>query len=120
MTRTRFATFVTNGLCCGIAAAFYVATYRNVATTVGGTLALEAIAAAALGGTAVTGGRCSLLGTVLGVMLLRIVQNGLLLVGVASLWQPVVTGALLLTVLGIEAVQGRLDLSRFGAARARA
>ncbi len=120
VTHTRFVTFVINGLCCGLAAAFYVATYRNVATTVGGTLALEAIAAVVLGGTAVMGGRCSLLGTVLGVMLLRIVQNGLLLVGVGSLWQPVVTGALLLSVLGLEAMQGRLDLSRFSAARARA
>lgn len=108
VTRVRFTAFVISGLLCGVAASFYVATYRNVATTVGGTLSLEAIAAVVLGGTAVTGGRCSLLGTALGVLLLRIVQNGLLLVGVPSLWQSVVTGALLLGVLGLEAAQGRL------------
>ncbi len=108
VTRTRVAAFVTSGLCCGVASSFYVATYRNVATTVGGSLALEAIAAVVLGGTAVTGGACSLSGTVLGVLLLRLVQNGLLLVGVPSLWQPVVTGALLLAVLSFEAAQGRL------------
>lgn len=113
VVRTRFITFVVNGLCCGVAATFYVATYRNVATTVGGTLALEAIAAVVLGGTAITGGRCSLLGTVLGVVLLRTVQNGLLLVGVPSLWQQVVTGILLLAVLGAEAMQGRIGLVRF-------
>ncbi len=110
VVRTRFITFVLNGVLCGLGAAFYVATYRNVATTVGGTLALEAIAAAVLGGTAVTGGSCSLLGTALGVVLLRLVQNGLLLVGVPSLWQSVVTGILLLSVLGLEAAQGRLGL----------
>jgi len=110
VVRTRFITFVLNGVLCGLGAAFYVATYRNVATTVGGTLALEAIAAAVLGGTGVTGGSCSLLGTALGVVLLRLVQNGLLLVGVPSLWQSVVTGVLLLSVLGFEAVQGRLRL----------
>lgn len=120
VTRTRFLTFVINGLCCGAAATFYVATYRNVATTVGGTLALEAIAAVVLGGTAITGGRCSLLGTVLGVILLRMVQNGLVLVGVPSLWQQVVTGILLLCVLGIEAMKGQIPLSRLaGAARVR-
>ena len=108
VVRTRFATFVVNGILCGVAATFYVATYRNVATTVGGALALEAIAAVVLGGTEVTGGACSLLGTALGVLLLRIVQNGLLLVGVPSLWQPVVTGGLLLAVLGVEAARGRL------------
>ncbi len=113
VTRVRVTAFVTSGLLCGVAAGFYVATYRNVATTVGGTLALEAIAAVVLGGTAVTGGRCSLLGTVLGVVLLRLMQNGLLLTGVPSLWQPIVTGALLLGVLGTEAARGRLSLSAF-------
>ena len=78
--------------------------------TVGETLALEAIAAVVLGGTAVTGGQISLLGTVFGVVLLRLLQNGLLLIGVPSLWQPVVTGFLLLAVLGAEAVSGRLSL----------
>lgn len=106
--RTRVVTFVLSGVLCGLAAVFYVATYRNVATTVGGTLALDAIAAVVLGGTSVTGGRCSLLGTAIGVVLLRVVQNGLLLVGVPSLWQAVVTGALLLGVLATEAMQGRL------------
>ncbi len=52
VVRTRFITFVLSGILCGLAAAFYIATYRNVATTVGGTLALEAIAAAVLGGDA--------------------------------------------------------------------
>ena len=61
-------------------------------------------------GTSITGGSCSLVGTALGVFLLRLVQNGLLLVGVPSLWQSVVTGGLLLAVLGLEAVQGRLLL----------
>lgn len=115
--RTRFTTFVVNGVLCGIAATFYVATYRNVATTVGGTLALEAIAAAVLGGTNITGGACSLLGTALGVLLLRIVQNGLLLVGVPSLWQPVVTGGLLLSVLGLEVLRGRPDAAHLRSAR---
>jgi AI-2 transport system permease protein len=112
VTRTRFATFMVSGLLCGVAAIFYVATYRNVATTIGGTLALEAIAASALGGTSITGGHCSLLGTAIGVVLLRLLQNGLLLVGVPSLWQAVVTGALLLGVLGFEALQGRLTEAR--------
>ncbi|RVC26054.1 ABC transporter permease, partial [Mesorhizobium sp. M7A.F.Ca.CA.004.04.2.1] len=61
---------------------------------------------------------CSLIGTVLGVLLLRILQNGLLLIGVPSLWQPVVTGVLIIGVLGFEAVCNRLPLGRFQRARA--
>jgi AI-2 transport system permease protein len=110
--RTQVAAFVVSGALCGLAASFYVATYRNVEMTIGATLALEAVAAVVLGGTAVTGGRISLLGTAFGVILLRLLQNGLLLAGVPSLWQPVATGLLLLLVLGAEALSGRLPLGR--------
>jgi ribose/xylose/arabinose/galactoside ABC-type transport system permease subunit len=110
--RVQVAAFVIGGGLCGLAASFYVATYRNVEMTIGATLALDAVAAVVLGGTAVTGGRISLLGTAFGVILLRLLQNGLLLVGVPSLWQPVVTGLLLLLVLGAEALSGRLPLER--------
>ena len=58
--------------------------------------------AAVLGGASVTGGRASLVGTALGVLLVRILQNGFVLVGVPSLWSQVVIGALLLVTLGLE------------------
>ena len=109
--RVRIATFVVSGLLAGVAAVFYVSTYRNVAMTIGGNIALEAIAAAVLGGTNITGGSCSLLGTALGVILIRILQNGLVLVGVPSLWQTVATGALLLLVLSGEELRHRFFIS---------
>ena len=112
VTRTRFVAFVASGVLCGLAATFYVSTYRNVEMTIGGTLALDAIAAVVLGGTSVLGGRASLLGTVLGVLLIRILQNGLLLIGVPSLWQTVVTGGLLLAVIAAEGRIGGLAIAR--------
>jgi AI-2 transport system permease protein len=108
VARTRLLAFAIGGALTGIAAAFYVATYRNVEMTIGSTIALDAIAAVILGGTSILGGRASLVGTVLGVLLLRILQNGLVLVGVPSLWQTVVTGALLILVLGLEGRGGGL------------
>jgi AI-2 transport system permease protein len=116
--RIRFMTFIISGILTGIAATFYVATYRNVEMTIGSTLALDAIAAVILGGTSIMGGKCSLIGTVFGVLLLRILQNGLLLIGIPSLWQPVVTGVLIIGVLGFEAVSNRLPLAQLLRARA--
>jgi ribose transport system permease protein/AI-2 transport system permease protein len=115
--KVRFATFIISGALAGLAATFYVASYRNVEMTIGSTLALDAIAAVVLGGTSILGGKCSLVGTVLGVLLLRILQNGLLLVGVPSLWQPVVTGGLLIGVLSVEVLSARLPMSQLGWAR---
>jgi ribose/xylose/arabinose/galactoside ABC-type transport system permease subunit len=108
VAQTRLLTFAASGALCGLAGVFYVGIYRNVAMTIGANIALEAVAAVILGGTAIFGGRCSLVGTLLGVLLLRILQNGLLLAGVPSLWQNVVTGALILGVLTAEVFSGRL------------
>lgn len=108
VNKVRVATFIVSGALTGLAASFYVANYRNVEMAIGSTLALDAIAAVVLGGTSIMGGRCSLLGTALGVILLRVLQNGLLLMGVPSLWQPVVTGALLIGVLALELPAARM------------
>ena len=113
VARTRFVTFVLNGILCGAAAAFYIATYRNVATTMSSRPWRSRLSPRPpSGGTSITGGSCSLLGTAIGVLLLRLLQNGLLLVGVPSLWQSVVTGALLLGVLAFEGASGRVVFAK--------
>jgi len=91
------------GLLAGFAAILYVARLRNVEINIGTTVALEAIAATILGGTSIRGGVGSLLGALLGVLCVKIVQNGLILVGVSSLWEPVVIGGLVIAVLVLDA-----------------
>ncbi len=100
--RAKALVYVLAGGLAGLAATVFVAQYRNVEMTTGGTLALDAIVAAILGGSSVGGGRVSLLGTALGVVLLRVVQNGMVLLGLPSLWSGVVEGTLLILVLAIE------------------
>lgn len=94
------------GLLAGFAAVLYVARLRNVEINIGTTVALEAIAATILGGTSIRGGVGSLAGALLGVLFIKVVQNGLILAGVSSLWEPVVIGVLLVTVLVLDARQG--------------
>lgn len=111
--RVRFLAYVASGCLCGIAAVSYVGTYRNVEMTTGASMSLDAIAAVVLGGTSILGGRASLLGTMLGVLLLRMLVNGLTLIGVPSLWQSVVTGILLLAALIAENLTtGRIPWAR--------
>lgn len=69
---------------------------------------LDIIAAVVLGGASIFGGRGSVLGTVLGVVLVQLINNNLVLLGVPSTWQRAAVGILLLVGVGVQA----LDASR--------
>ena len=73
-------------------------------------LALQAVAAVLIGGTLLTGGAGSVVGTAFGCLLIGILQNGLNLAGVGSDWQYVVTGVILL----MSVLAGGLQASRAG------
>jgi ribose/xylose/arabinose/galactoside ABC-type transport system permease subunit len=105
--RTKIITYAILGLLAGFAALLYVARLRNVEINIGTAIALEAIAATILGGTSIRGGVGSLIGTLLGVVFIRIIQNGLVLIGVSSLWETVVIGVLLIMVLATDALRNR-------------
>lgn len=66
---------------------------------------LMVIAAVVLGGTAITGGTGTLTGTMLGTLLIVIVQNSMILVGVPTIWQGIALGVLIIVGTGISAVQ---------------
>src|SRR6201987_4535241 len=105
--RTKFFVYGFTGLLVGFAAFLYVARYRNVETSTGGLIALDAIVASVLGGTSVLGGKANLLGAMFGVLLVRLLQNGFVLIGVPSLWEQVITGVLLISVLILDALTQR-------------
>lgn len=105
--RTKFFVYGFTGLLVGFAAFLYVARYRNVETSTGGLIALDAIVASVLGGTSVLGGKANLLGAMFGVLLVRLLQNGFVLIGVPSLWEQVITGVLLIGVLILDALAQR-------------
>jgi simple sugar transport system permease protein len=68
---------------------------------------LDTIAAVVLGGASIFGGRGSVLGTVLGVLLVQVINNSLVLVGVPTAWQRATVGLLLLIGVGAQAFAGR-------------
>jgi len=66
---------------------------------------LMVIAAVVLGGAAITGGTGTLTGTMLGTLLIVIVQNSMILVGIPTYWQSIALGALIIIGTGISALQ---------------
>ena len=70
---------------------------------------LDAIAAVVIGGTSLFGGRGSLWGTFMGVILLKLINNGLTLAQLDTFWQMVVTGLIILVAVGLDIVRQSKD-----------
>ena len=81
---------------------------------------MNIIAGVVLGGTAITGGRGTLLGCMLGTLLIVIVENSLILLGVPTSFKSVFTGALIIIGTGVSAYQViRMNRTRRMKTRAR-
>ena len=100
VARTKVITYVASGLLAGFAGVM-IASYTSSGVTVLGVgFELTAIAAVVLGGTLLTGGSGTVLGTLVGVLLLQVMANIINQIGnLQSAWQSVVQGSLLLAVV---------------------
>jgi rhamnose transport system permease protein len=99
-TQVVFWVFVLMGALTGIASLLNAVRFSDVPANSGMGLELEAIGAVVVGGTPITGGRGSLLGTFIGVLLLGSIGPALTFLGINSYWEKAIQGAIiLLTVL---------------------
>lgn len=113
VTRVRFTAFVLAGVLAGLAGMLSGALTQaaDPFTIVG--MEMDALAAVVLGGAAITGGRGSVLGTMLGVLLITMVGASLVLVGIPSAWRQAFVGLFLLLGVGLPALrQRRIERSR--------
>jgi rhamnose transport system permease protein len=105
--RVTFRVFVLMGLLSAAAALLGVVVLPYVDPNAGKGLELQVIAAVVVGGTAVTGGRGSVWGTCIGVLLLATIGPALTFMGVAAHWEKAMQGAIILIAVASDAFQGR-------------
>jgi ribose transport system permease protein len=113
VARTRFAVFVLSGAAAAVAG--LIATSRSGQTdaNIGGTsYVLAVIAAIAIGGTSLRGGDGAVWRTVVGVVFLGLVTNGLGLLNVDPTYYQLFTGSLILAAMGLEAAMRRMVAGR--------
>jgi erythritol transport system permease protein len=107
--RVKMAVYIISGACAGLGGLLLTselgAAYPDTATT----YELNAIAAAVLGGTALSGGRGTIIGTVMGAFVIGFLTDGLVLVGVSVFWQNVVKGAVIILAVITEQAQQKLQ-----------
>lgn len=94
--------YALSGLVAGVAAIILTARSNAGQPNAGTNLELDAITAAALGGTALSGGKGSVLGTILGVLILGVLNNGMILLGVSQFYQFILRGVLLILAVLIQ------------------
>ena len=88
--------YVICGLLAGCAAIFYVGAYTTVQPGLGDNFNNDAIAACVMGGTSMAGGVASILGTVIGTMIMSLMQEGILAMGFTISYQYVISGIIVL------------------------
>jgi ribose transport system permease protein len=98
----KFGIYALGGLLTGVAAALLTARLSSADPIAGTNYELNAIAATVIGGTSLLGGSGSILGTVVGALVISLVLNGLNLLEVKNFWQPFVVGAVILLAAAID------------------
>jgi rhamnose transport system permease protein len=107
--RVIFGVFVLMGALTGLAALLNAVRFSSVPSNAGLGLELKAVAAVVVGGTAITGGRGTALGTLIGAALLGTIGTALTFAGINPFWERSIQGAIILAALVSDTALGRLE-----------
>ena len=107
VVRWHIMAYVISGFFAGLAAIAYAGTFSNITPGTGAGLELDAIGGAIIGGTAMTGGSGSIIGTFLGVCLISLLKTGLPYIGLQANWQQIITGCILIGAVTIDMARRR-------------
>jgi rhamnose transport system permease protein len=107
--RVVFGVFTLTGALVGLAATLNAVRFDAVPSNAGLGLELQAVAAVVVGGTAITGGRGTVLGTLIGVLLLGTIGTAMTYVGISPFWAKAIQGLIILAALVADAAMARLE-----------
>jgi ribose transport system permease protein len=101
--QTKILTFALMGLLSALAGVLSLAFLPSgQAGRTGVGLELDVIAAAIVGGASLSGGEGTILGTILGVLIIGVLRNGLILLGISPFWQTTIIGLVIIFAVGLD------------------
>ncbi|HBT14282.1 MAG TPA: ribose ABC transporter permease, partial [Erwinia persicina] len=100
--RTKVTVFVISGVLASLAALILIARLGAAEPTIGNLWELDAIAAAAIGGASLMGGKGSIVGTLIGAVILGALRNGLTLLNIQAFYQLLATGLIIIIAMLID------------------
>jgi ribose transport system permease protein len=110
--RITAAVFVISGLLAALGGVVLTSRLFSGQPVAGITFELSAIAAVVIGGTSLSGGKGGILGTLVGAIFIATLLNGLVILNVASFWQQLIMGLVVLAAVGIDQYRKRLAAGR--------
>jgi putative xylitol transport system permease protein len=109
VAKVRLSVFVISGVLAGLAGMMLAARTGSALTQAGIAYELDAIAAVVIGGTSLAGGVGRVTGTLIGALLIGVMNNGLDLMGVESYYQQVIKGVLIVAAVMLDQSRNRRD-----------
>lgn len=109
VNRIKILVYMFSGFCAALVGLIIVSQLQASHPATGETFELNAIAAAVLGGTSMSGGRGRIFGTIIGAFVIGILSDGLVMMGVSSFWQTVIKGVVIIVAVVIDQAQSKLQ-----------
>jgi erythritol transport system permease protein len=109
VARTKLFVYMFSGLMAAIVGIIIASQLRASHPATGEFFELNAIAAAVLGGTAMSGGRGRIWGTIVGAFVIGVLADGMIMMGVSSFWQMVITGLVIIAAVVVDQFQNKLQ-----------
>ncbi len=105
--KMRIIIYTVSGLACALAAIVAAGRMDGSTPTVGQGYELEAIAGVAIGGASMSGGVGSIWGTLIGVLMVQVIRNGMNMIGLSAYYQQIVIGSIIIVAVGIDCFRRR-------------
>ncbi|WP_417258019.1 ABC transporter permease [Celeribacter sp.] len=109
VNQTKYFVYLFSGFCAALVGLIIASQLVAAHPATGDTFELNAIAAAVLGGTSMSGGRGRIGGTIIGACVIGVLSDGLVMMGVSSFWQTVIKGLVIIAAVVIDQAQQRLQ-----------
>ncbi len=107
--RIKLFVYMFGGLCCALCGLIVTSQLRAAHPATGDGYEMNAISSAVLGGTSLSGGIGSIGGTIIGMMVITVLNDGMVMMGVSQFWQMVIKGTVVVLAVIIDQMQGEMQ-----------
>ncbi|MCC9861749.1 ribose ABC transporter permease, partial [Streptococcus agalactiae] len=102
LNKVKIIIYTISGIMASISGLIITSRLSSAQPTAGASYEMDAIAAVVLGGTSLSGGKGRIIGTLIGALIIGVLNNGLNIIGVSAFWQQVVKGIVILMAVLLD------------------